>query len=317
MPGYSILWLGTRYGPSVTCQMKEKTWVDRGPCKQRHRPDVSAGETGVIAAAGRQWLHVARLLCDCLALGLRRRTHGEGAETERATPEAAGDTAIHDDDGRLDRAAKRQRVSKPARAGNHQAAQPCQGSTGEPAKLRQSGDADGICCSSHRLPAWHHSLAQLRACQRAWHALLDKVRTAEPREGRVDAAHDTSRLELELLNALGRASDLNTQAVTVFGVDENVTKIAVEENSLLVSLQQAVAKEATGCGAKLTDQLQGLAIAAVHALSRAAALLALCVGPTHVLREANAFGSCFGRLPWSIASAIVAASDEVAQSRIC
>ena len=86
---------------------------------------------------------------------------------------------------------------------------------------------------------------------------------------------------------------------------------------MLLSVEQAVAKEAIGFNTELCCQLQGLAAAAVHAVSRAGVLLALCVGPTHVLREANAFGSCFSRLPWSVASAIVAAADELTQASLC
>jgi len=278
---------------------------------------VSAGETAVIGAAGRQWLNVARLLCDCLALGLQQRTQDGRAKSDRPSPQEAAHDAVHDNDDEPDRAAKRQRVSQPEGSGNghQQAAKPPQDSNGKHANTRHLGDAQGSGCRSQQLPSWHHSPAQLRGCQRAWHALMQQLRATKPRQGREDAVQDTVVLELELLDTLGRTADLNMELEPGGEFAGESRKPASEDDSLLSCVQQAVAKEASGCSAVSTCQLQGLAVAAVHAVSRAAALLALCVGPTHVLREANAFGSCFGRLPWSVASAIVAAADELTHSR--
>jgi len=282
-------------------------------CQQQPRVGVSAGETAVIGAAGRQWLNVARLLCDCLALGLQRRTQDERAKPDRASPQEATHDAVHDNDDEPDRAAKRQRVFQPERSvnGHQQAARSPQESDGKHDKTRHLGDAQGKGCSSQQLPSWHRSLAQLRGCQRAWRALIEQLRATEPRQGCEDAAQAISWRGLELLDTLGRTADLNVEAEPGCEFDGASRRPAFEEDSLLSCVQQAVAKEASGCSAVSTCQLQGLAVAAVHAVSRAAALLALCVGPTHVLREANAFGSCFGRLPWSVASAIVVAADEL------
>ena len=91
------------------------------------------------------------------------------------------------------------------------------------------GDNQGIGCSSQQLPSWHHSLAQLRCCQRAWHALLKQLRDTEPFD---DAAPHTIELELALLDALGRTAGLNMQTEPVRDVDHEARRTAIQETEL-------------------------------------------------------------------------------------
>jgi hypothetical protein len=176
-------------------------------------------------------------------------------------------------------------------------------------------DGGKVNCSFEQLPAWHCSPIQLLDCQQAWHALLDAVRTSRGSQDGDAPTAEIVGLETELLDITGRTAGLSRPITEVSNVAESrcAAGAEVEHEDLMRSLEQAVAKVARGCAR--VRRLQSLAVAAAHAVSRATALLALCVGPTHAFREVNAFAPCFGRLPWGIASAIVAAADELTHAQ--
>ena len=272
-----------------------------------------AGETGVIGGAGRQWLSTARLLCDCLAIGLQAQPPDAQQPRRTEAPQGAA-AALDPDGGDGDPPFKRRRVTDVAdtsRSARHAEQPAARTDAGEDSHLHVN--AGKVNCAFEQLPAWHHSPTQLQACQQAWHALTDTVRTSRvSRDGCAPTAEIAGR-DLELLHVLGRTAGLSRPAAEVLNMAESqcVAGAEVEHEGLMSTLEQAVAKELSGCTGARVRRLQSLALAAAHAVSRATALLALCVGPTHTLREVNAFASCFGRLPWVVASAIVAAANDL------
>ena len=243
-----------------------------------------AGETGVIGAAGRQWLSTARLLCDCLALRLQRQSRRGQEDWHRERPQDAAD-----DDHDSSQAAKRQRTTHPERVSGQEQQRvrtPTQQNDYN-SSPEKAVDTVGIGSKAQHLPPWHTSSAQLRAYQQAWRALLSSVQSCESRRVDEHGAQTVAELQLELQDALGRTAGLDeprTHASDVYDKDIQSSSTATEKDSLLVRLQRAVAKEAVGCSTAETCHLQGLAVAAVHAVSRATVLLAWCVGPTHMLR---------------------------------
>ena len=268
-----------------------------------------AGETGVIGGAGRQWLGTARLLCDCLALGWHKQASNQ-QDAGRTGSDWDAALALETEADGTGQPSKRQRLMgsegppRPAQD-DEQPAAPSHTRVG----LRERTEDAHLDGGSSTLPAWHQSPAQMRACQQVWHTLVETARNSRLSEDGEEL--NIADLEHDLLDTLGRTAGLSLLPAEV----SDMAEAKEDDNSSLRRLEQAVANKGSTGKKTRVGQLQSLAVAAAYAASRAAALTAVCVGPTHAVREVNAFASCFGRLPWCISSAIVAAADELMHAR--
>lgn len=251
---------------------------------------MTAGESGVIAAAGRQWLWAARLLCDCAASLLQAAEAAEPHNPEALNKASTAASAAHMPHLAPHAAATEDELRSGAawRVGRSII-------TVREAPVREAPVSGACLVPCSEAPA---------VFQAAWAALI-----AEGAAGGISHTPEEGQVLLRLAGSVALTSTVNVSTASELS---QAASSSYQCQRLKTVMRDRCA--AAGLAECAERRLEALTLAAVHAMARAARLLRLVYGQTHPLCEANMFAPFFSCLQAPLASAMVAAANATLDS---